>query len=83
MCRFMLRPGGNHGWFHRVTEPFFVAMTRGYERTLGAFLRFRWLSAPIFAASLALIFWVGGTLPSELAPLEDLRMRQLRSEVAQ
>jgi multidrug efflux pump len=71
MCRFMLRPGGNHGWFHRVTEPFFVAMTKSYERTLAAFLRHRWLSAPIFAASLALIVWVGGKLPSELAPLED------------
>ena len=71
MCRFMLRPGGNHGWFHSVTEPFFVAMTRSYERSLGAFLRFRWLAAPIFAASLVLIAWVGGRLPSELAPLED------------
>jgi multidrug efflux pump len=71
MCRFMLRPHGQHGWFYRVTEPFFVALNRGYEVTLSAFLRRRWLSFPVFAASIALIVWMGGQLPSELAPLED------------
>ena len=71
MCRFMLKPGGGHGWFYRVTEPFFVAMTKGYERSLAAFLRHRWLSLPIFAASIGLTVWIGGKLPTELAPLED------------
>ena len=71
MCRFMLRRGGGHGRFYRATEPFFVAMTRGYERSLAAFLRQRWLSVPVFAASVAVAVWIGGRLPSELAPLED------------
>jgi len=71
MCRFMLRPHGQHGWFYRVTEPFFVALNRGYERSLRAFLDRRWLSLPIVAGSVAIIVWMGGQLPSELAPLED------------
>ncbi len=71
MCRFMLRPHGEHSWFYRVTEPFFVALNRGYEITLTAFLSRRWLSLPIVAASVALIVWMGAGLPSELAPLED------------
>ena len=71
MCRFMLRPHGQHGWFYRVTEPLFVALNRGYERTLGAFLSRRFLSLPIVVASVAIIVWMGGQLPSELAPLED------------
>jgi multidrug efflux pump len=71
MCRFMLRPHGHHGWFYRVTEPFFVALNRSYEVTLRAFLNHRWLSFPVFAGSIILIVWMGGQLPSELAPLED------------
>ncbi len=71
MCRFMLQPGGNHGWFHRVTEPFFVSMNESYARSLAWFLRYRWLGVPVFVVSLALIVWVGEKLPSELAPLED------------
>ncbi|HQZ15723.1 MAG TPA: efflux RND transporter permease subunit [Vicinamibacteria bacterium] len=71
MCRFMLRPHGQHGWFYRVTEPFFVALNRAYEVTLTAFLNRRWLSFPIVAISVALIVWMGAELPSELAPLED------------
>jgi multidrug efflux pump len=71
MCRFMLRRGEGHSRFYRATEPFFTAMTRIYERSLASFLRRRWLAAPIFAASLALTFWLGAKLPSELAPLED------------
>jgi multidrug efflux pump len=71
MSRFMLKPGGSHGRFYKATEPFFVGMTEAYERSLNAFLRHRWLSLPIFAASLAMTFWIGGKLPSELSPLED------------
>ncbi|MBX7184933.1 MAG: efflux RND transporter permease subunit [Vicinamibacteria bacterium] len=71
MCRFMLRPHGQHGWFYRVTEPFFVALNRGYETSLSVFLQRRWLSLPIVAGSVAIIVWMGGQLPSELAPLED------------
>ena len=71
MCRFMLRPHGQHSWFYRVTEPFFVALNRSYEVTLTAFLNRRWLSFPIVAISVALIVWMGAGLPAELAPLED------------
>ncbi len=58
-------------WFYRVTEPFFIALTRGYRNTLEAFMNARWLAFVIMIASGALIYYLGSQLPSELAPLED------------
>ncbi len=57
--------------FYTRTEPFFVAMTNGYRRTLTAFMRHRGWSFGILAGSLLLIFGIGSFLQSELAPLED------------
>ncbi len=71
LCRFILKPQHKHSRFHRWTEPFFRRLTEGYRRSLGAFLRHRWLSWPLFAACIAAIVLVGLRLPSELAPLED------------
>lgn len=71
LCRFILKPTQQHSRFHRWTEPFFRRLTESYRRTLGAFLRRRWLSWPIFAGCLVVIVLLGMRLPSELAPLED------------
>ena len=71
MCRFLLRRGEAHGWLYRVTEPFFVALIGGYERSLGWFLRRRWLTLPIVAASVLLAVALQRQIPAELAPLED------------
>ncbi len=73
MCRFMLRPhdNGGGGWLHRVSEPFFRAMTGTYRVALAGFLRHAWLSLPLLVASAGLIAWLLGAIPRELAPLED------------
>ena len=58
-------------WFYTKTEPFFVWLNRFYSSTLASFLRRRWLALPIVALTLALIGWLWGSIPAEMAPLED------------
>jgi multidrug efflux pump len=60
-----------HGWFYRVTEPFFKGMENGYHRLLEGFMKFRWFAFIIIAACGAIIWMIGGGLKSELAPMED------------
>lgn len=61
----------NHSWFYRVTEPFFKGLENGYRKALQGFMRFRWVAIVIILACVTLIYTVGKTLPSELAPMED------------
>jgi hydrophobe/amphiphile efflux-1 (HAE1) family protein len=66
--------GGNisrHSWFYRTTEPFFVSLDNGYRKLLRRFMDRKWLSFIVLGVCLALIFLIGATLKSELAPLED------------
>ena len=42
MCSRLLKRSGSHGWFYRVTEPFFERVTAGYQRSLQTFLDRRW-----------------------------------------
>lgn len=58
-------------WFYRVTEPFFLGLTKAYRNALASFMSARWLAFPIMIIAGAIVFWVGGQLGSELAPLED------------
>lgn len=58
-------------WFYRVTEPFFTGMETGYNKSLKAFMRVRWVSFIIVVACFAIIYFIGLNLQSELAPLED------------
>lgn len=67
----LVRKKSTKGWFYERTEPFFVGMENAYRRALDGFLRHRWVALPIVALAVGVIFWVGGLLPSELAPLED------------
>lgn len=60
-----------HGRFYRATEPFFQAMDRFYGRLLRAFMRQRWLGIAIVLACFAAIYFIGNSLKTELAPLED------------
>lgn len=57
--------------FYERTEPFFRGMENGYRRTLDAFMRKRWIAFIIVGICAAIIVFVGGSLKSELAPLED------------
>ena len=64
-----------HGWFYHKTEPFFRWMENGYHNSLKRFMRVPWLTrttaALIGAACVCIIYFIGASLPSELAPMED------------
>jgi multidrug efflux pump len=65
------KSGIKHGWFYNKTEPFFRGMENGYRWLLSGFLRVRWMGFVLIAASVMVIYWLGTTLKSELAPMED------------
>jgi multidrug efflux pump len=71
MCRFLLKRHERPNVLYRATEPFFVGLTNAYRRTLGLFMRVRWLAFPVLLAIGAAVWLQGRKLPSELAPLED------------
>jgi multidrug efflux pump len=60
-----------HGWFYHATEPFYVGLDRAYGRALRSFMRYRWVSFVLLAACFGTIWYLNGTLKTELAPLED------------
>lgn len=60
-----------HGRFYRFTEPFFEGMDRLYGRVLRTFMRYRWTSLLIVLGCFVSIWFLQGTLKTELAPLED------------
>jgi multidrug efflux pump len=67
----ILKKREKNNWLYEVTEPFFKGLTDGYARLLAAFLRVKWLAFVIIGVSGLLIYSIGSSLPSELAPLED------------
>ncbi|MCT3807167.1 efflux RND transporter permease subunit [Elizabethkingia anophelis] len=71
LSAYFLKKKEGPGWFHRVTEPFFVRMNNGYARLLTTFMRFRWMAWIFLIITTVLIYFVGKKLPSELAPIED------------
>ena len=60
-----------HGWFYRVTEPFFRGMENGYHWLLAGFMKFKWVAIVLVLICVAIIWQIGGGLKSELAPMED------------
>ncbi|HEU4608004.1 MAG TPA: efflux RND transporter permease subunit, partial [Chitinophagaceae bacterium] len=60
-----------HSWFYNKTEPFFRWMENSYRNALTRFMRFKWIALVLIAACLGIIYFIGGNLQSELAPLED------------
>jgi multidrug efflux pump len=71
LCTRLLKDRKAHSRFYLKTEPFFQKMASNYRILLDRFLKRRWLAFPVIAATVGLIFLLGLTLPSELAPLED------------
>ncbi|MEY3376401.1 MAG: hypothetical protein RL463_711, partial [Bacteroidota bacterium] len=68
-----------HSWFYTKSEPFFRGLETGYKRWLEAFMRKRWIAFVIVGVCMAIIYFVGSALPSELAPMED--RNRLRASV--
>ena len=67
-----------HGWFYRVTEPFFHGMENGYSNSLKVFMKGRWVAIPIILSCFAIIYFIGRGIPSELAPMEDRNQFRLQ-----
>lgn len=74
MSAYLLKPGATQGWLYRKTEPWFVKLNSGYERSLKAFMRYRWIGFILLISSFGIAYWLAPKLPSELAPLEDRSM---------
>ncbi len=60
-----------HSWFYKKTEPFFRGMENGYTSLLTSFMRVRWIAFVIVAVCGVIIYLIGSSIPSELAPMED------------
>lgn len=71
LAKRILKKRERQPWFYRVSEPFFVGLTKGYRSTLNGFMRVRWLAIVIMAISGWAIYALGNAVPQELAPLED------------
>jgi len=66
-----LKGGMRHGWFYRVTEPFFRGMENGYNFLLKKFMRIRGVAVGLVILCFGMIYLLWNNLQSELAPLED------------
>lgn len=79
----MFKREHKHSIFYRKTEPFFNWLIGGYRKSLAGFMRVRWWALVMIFAATGLIFVIGASLKSELAPLEDrsnLRVQTLAPE---
>ncbi len=80
MTSRILKRREQHNWLYRKTEPFFEWMTTSYASALQGFMRRRWMAFVIVALSVGLIWWIGTTIPSELAPMEDRSEFRLQAQ---
>ncbi|MBI3067653.1 MAG: efflux RND transporter permease subunit [Betaproteobacteria bacterium] len=71
MCSKLLRHVEKHRAIYNVTERFFVALNRGYRRSLAWALDHRWLVIAAFVISALGMVVAFRALKSELSPLED------------
>lgn len=56
---------------YRATEPFFRGLNKAYSTSLRYFMKVRWLAFVVIGLSAGVIYFVGSSLQTELAPLED------------
>ena len=71
LCTKILKNREKKPAFYRATEPFFIWLNKSYNRSLESFMKKRWLAFLIILISIGMIYWLGISLPSELAPKED------------
>lgn len=67
----MTRKVHKHSRFYEWSEPFFTGMERVYKKFLLGLMRRKWLAITGIVVCFVLIFLIGSSLQSELAPLED------------
>ncbi len=68
------RKNAQHGRFYLKTEPFFRDMENGYKNLLERFINKRGIAWLIVTVCLLIIFFIGRSLQSEIAPIEDKSM---------
>jgi multidrug efflux pump len=71
LSAYLLKKKERPNWLYRTTEPFFIKLNNGYAFLLKSFMKQRWLAWVFLLLTGGLIYVVGKTLPSELAPVED------------
>lgn len=71
LSAYLLKKHDKPNWLHRVTEPFFLKLNNGYAFLLSTFMKHRYLAWVFLIGTAGLIYRLGTTLPSELAPVED------------
>ena len=67
----ILKRRKEQSWFYRKTEPFFAGLNNCYSTSLDFFLRHRYLSIILMAASFVGCVWMWKSVPAEMAPMED------------
>lgn len=67
----ILKRHNKSNWLYNKTEPFFEAMTKFYSKTLNGYMRVRWISFVLILVMGSLVYIIGSSLKTELAPLED------------
>ncbi|SEN27028.1 multidrug efflux pump [Mucilaginibacter gossypiicola] len=67
----LIRKNQKKSKFYERTEPFFVNMINSYSESLVKFMKRKWVSFAILAASIIIIGVLVKVIPSELAPLDD------------
>jgi multidrug efflux pump len=67
-------------WLYRKTEPFFNGLTSWYAGALASFMQRRWLGFVVVALAGVVIYVLGTTVPSELAPMEDRSEFRLQAQ---
>jgi multidrug efflux pump len=71
LSTLILKKREKQNWIYRKTEPFFIGLNRYYGIGLKFFLKRRWITWPIIAVTLIIIFILWIKIPAEMAPLED------------
>ena len=67
----MTKKKPKHSRFYEMTEPFFRGLENGYRNLLRKFMKVRAAAFIIILACFAIIYLIGTTIQSELAPMED------------
>lgn len=71
MCSRILKRRAKRPWLYLKTEPFFNWLEKTYCSSLESFMKKRWIAFVIIVVAGLLIYFVGTSLPAELAPMED------------
>lgn len=66
-----LKTQSKHSWFYYKTEPFFNWLEISYQKALKNFLNTWWLAFVIMFLAIIVIYLIGSSMQSELAPIED------------